>query len=130
MDIYNERSAGVWNPARRSPEPAFIATAKTAGISFLRMGSVLRDWKRQFVGPVEKRPLKFGLPEFLRYCEETGAVPILILYALKGTLQDAADLVEYFNAPDDGSNPNGGINWAEVRARDGHPQPYSVVWLE
>ena len=38
-------------------------------------------------------------------------------------LADAADLVEYCNAPNNGSNPNGGTDWAAVRAQNGHPQP-------
>ena len=29
-----------------------------------------------------------------------------------------------------GSNPNGGIDWAVVRATQGHPEPYGVRWFE
>jgi hypothetical protein len=36
----------------------------------------------------------------------------------------AADWVEYCNAPYDGSNPNGGTDWAAQRAADGSPDPY------
>ena len=45
-------------------------------------------------------------------------------------LADAADLVEYCNAPNNGSNPNGGTDWAAVRAQNGHPQPYGVRLFE
>ena len=45
---------------------------------------------------------------------------------------DAADLIEYLNAPADGevTNPNGGVDWAEVRAANGHPEPYGVTRFE
>ncbi len=43
--------------------------------------------------------------------------------------QKAADLVEYCNAPNNGSNPGGGTDWAAVRAANGHPAPYNVrIW--
>ena len=42
----------------------------------------------------------------------------------------AADWVEYCNAPDDGSNPNGGVNWASRRAENGHPEPYGIRFWE
>ena len=43
--------------------------------------------------------------------------------------QDAADLVEYLNAPQ-GSHPNGGTAWADVRAKNGHPEPYGIRYFE
>ena len=42
-----------------------------------------------------------------------------------------ADWVEYCNSPSDGSstNPGGGIDWAEIRAANGHPAPYGIkIW--
>ena len=44
--------------------------------------------------------------------------------------QLAADWVEYCNAPNDGSNPNGGTDWAEQRAADGSPEPFAVPYWE
>ncbi len=112
------------------------------------------DWKGS-IGPVGQRPPqyflgadrvpKFGLDEFLRYCETHGIEPILgVKFRWPGgpgqpiegpdpytkCLQDAADLVEYCNSPNDGSNPNGGTDWAAVRAANGHPEPYNVKWFE
>jgi alpha-L-arabinofuranosidase len=59
----------------------------------------LFDWKRT-VGPLEKRPeQKFGLPEFLQNCADIGAVPLITIADYFGAAQDAADLVEYLNAP-------------------------------
>ena len=42
----------------------------------------------------------------------------------------AADWVEYCNAPNDGSNPNGGKDWAAQRALDGSPEPFGVKYWE
>ena len=42
----------------------------------------------------------------------------------------AADWVEYCNAPNDGSNPRGGVDWAAERARNGHAAPYGVKYRE
>lgn len=77
----------------------------------------------------------FGTDEFLRYCEELGAKAILVVNVSTtgrwpGTVQDAADWVEYCNAPNDGSNPGGGTDWAAVRAANGHKEPYGVKYWE
>jgi alpha-N-arabinofuranosidase len=83
------------------------------------------DWK-QTVGPLSDRPKQqFGLPEFLQNCRDIGAEPLVTVAEYFGTARDAADLVEYLNAPHDGQH-----KWAALRARDGHPQPWNVVWFE
>ncbi|MFQ3549814.1 MAG: alpha-L-arabinofuranosidase C-terminal domain-containing protein [Armatimonadota bacterium] len=98
-------------------------------------------------------PAKFGLDEFVRYCKARNIEPMITirfrynkpqgdttpdcsldgrdgLTPFQEALEDAADLVEYLNAPNDGSNPNGGVDWAEVRAQNGHPEPYNVKYFE
>jgi len=88
------------------------------------------NWKLT-VGPLEDRPeMLWGLPEFLTWCDAIGSIPILTVAVYWGGPQDGADLVEYLNAPNDGANPNGGTDWAAVRAGDGHPEPYGVTWFE
>jgi alpha-L-arabinofuranosidase len=95
-------------------------------------------WKAG-IGPIITRdpdyeygyPQVFGTDEFLQYCEELGAEAIMVVNVSTagkraGSVQDAADWVEYCNAPDDGSNPGGGIDWAAVRAANGHKEPYHV----
>lgn len=55
---------------------------------------------------------------------------LVYVYALaRGDADDAADLIEYLNA-EVGSNPNGGTAWAEVRAANGHKEPYNVRYFE
>jgi len=55
--------------------------------------------------------------------------PTQITASLPNVLQSNADWVEYANAPNDASNPGGGIDWAAVRAANGHPTPYGIkIW--
>ena len=131
--LYRNRGAGIWDPDRNAPNPVFLNAAKDAGTSVLRWpgGKNARyfDWKTS-VGPISDRPKqRFGLPEFLRVCEEIGAEPVITLSS-KILAEDAADLVEYLNAPIDWGNLNGGINWAKVRAGDGHSESWRVRWFE
>ena len=100
-------------------------------------------WK-QGIGPIEERdpnfsetgvPQTFGTDEFLLYCEDVGAQAILVVNVTvtgerQGTVQDAADWVEYCNAPNDGSNPGGGVDWAARRAANGRAEPYGVNYWE
>ena len=135
------------------------------GITVLRYpGGCYSDtfyWKKS-IGPVASRPdqyangcnttltnrgpAKFGLNEFLRFCETRGIQPMFTCRfrwlgapgapGLDGpdpyaeALADAIDLVEYCNSPNDGSNPNGGTDWAAERAANGHPEPYDVKLFE
>jgi len=49
--------------------------------------------------------------------------------SIPNCLQSNADWVEYANAPNDGSNPGGGIDWAAIRAANGRPSPYGIkIW--
>lgn len=130
---YSAKGAGVWNPLLRAPEPEMVQLARDAGVRSLRWpggcGAHEFNWKLS-VGPVETRPNQpFGLAEFLLTAEEIGASPVITIADYWGEANDAADLVEYLNTPI-GVNPNNGIAWAAVRARQGHPKPYGVVWFE
>ncbi len=71
----------------------------------------------------------FGLDEALQFCEKTGSTFIYMYNFGTGSAADAADLVEYLNAPV-GANPNDGIAWAQERAKNGHPKPYNVKYIE
>ena len=111
-----------------------VALCKAAGAVSLRWpgGCIAHryNWKKT-VGPLSKRPDQgFGLPEFLTFCEAAGAEPVLTLAVYWGGPADGADLVEYLNAPNAGRNPNGGVDWGDVRARNGHPKPYGIHYWE
>jgi len=106
--------------------------------------SNLFNWKTT-IGPVAERKNQihgfynnagqggiapnFGLTEIGTFAESVGS-EIVYVYSLgRGNAQDAADLIEYLNAKV-GTNPNGGIDWAQVRADNGHPEPYNVRYFE
>ncbi len=133
-DEYSNRGAGIWDPEKRAPVAQCVELSKLAGVTVHRWpggcGAHNYNWKLT-VGPLSQRPeMQFGLPEFLAFCEASDAVPLLTVAVYWGDEKDAADLVEYLNSPNDGSNPNGGEDWAALRAGDGHPEPYNVVWFE
>lgn len=105
------------------------------------------DWKKT-IGPISQRPGHespwgyrstdgMGLLEFLEWCHDMGAQPVLAVYAgysldgehvkagpdLKPYVQDALDEIEYVT---------GGVNtkWGALRARDGHPAPFPLRYVE
>ncbi|HEX5689553.1 MAG TPA: alpha-L-arabinofuranosidase C-terminal domain-containing protein, partial [Roseiflexaceae bacterium] len=83
------------------------------------------------VGPREQRPRRrelawrsietnqFGTDEFMQFCREIDTEPMMAVNLGTGTIQSAADLVEYCNAPT-------GSYYADMRARNGHAEPYDV----
>jgi alpha-N-arabinofuranosidase len=83
------------------------------------------------VGPKEHRPRRhelawqsietnqFGTNEFIGFCEAIQAAPMLGVNMGTGTIQLAANLVEYCNVP-------GGTYWSDLRASHGFRKPYNV----
>jgi alpha-N-arabinofuranosidase len=67
----------------------------------------------------ETDPNQFGTDEFLRYCEKLNLEPYITVNMGTGTMQEAADWVEYCNATTD-------TYWANQRRKNGHPEPYNV----
>lgn len=124
-----DRGHGVWNPVKNEPVPEMVDFARKAGMTVQRFpggcGSHRFDWKKAIGTPAERPNQKFGLPEFLRFCEATGAEPLITIACYVGNAAGAAELVEYLNAPDDGKHP-----WAARRAADGRKEPWNVVWFE
>jgi alpha-N-arabinofuranosidase len=105
------------------------------------------DWKKT-LGPLTERPGHpcpwgyrstdgMGLLEFLLWAEDMGAEPVLGVYAgyslrgehiepgpaLRPFVQDALDEIEYVAGPV--SSP-----WGARRARDGHPKPFPLRYVE
>ena len=124
---------------------------------FLRMpggnyleGDELRDWFnwKETIGPLVDRPGHqgpwrywstdgVGLLEFLEWCEDLKMEPLLAVYAgysLKGEhiqpgkdlepfVQSAIDEVEYVTG-------DASTRWGAMRARDGHPAPFPLHYIE
>ncbi|HEY1718961.1 MAG TPA: alpha-L-arabinofuranosidase C-terminal domain-containing protein [Verrucomicrobiae bacterium] len=105
------------------------------------------DWKKT-IGPIDERhghPCPWGyrstdgmgLLEFLEWCEDMKAEPLLAVYAgysLKGVhvnpgadlepfVQDALDEIEYVTG-------DTSTKWGAQRAKDGHPEPFKLNYVE
>ncbi len=90
------------------------------------------DW-RDGIGERDRRPPRrnpawtgiehndFGLDEFIAFCREVNAEPLIVVNSGFGDAHSAAEEVEYANGPVD--TPMG-----RLRARNGHPEPYGVKW--
>jgi alpha-N-arabinofuranosidase len=104
-------------------------------------------WK-ETIGPIEQRPGHpcpwgyrstdgMGLLEFLEWCEDMRAEPVLAVYAgyslrgvhvnpgpdLKPFVQEALEGIEYVTG--DVNTP-----WGGRRAKDGHPSPFKLAYVE
>jgi alpha-N-arabinofuranosidase len=78
-----------------------------------------------------------GLLEFLEWCEDLQMQPVMAVYAgysmhqrhvtpgndLQPYVQDALDEIEYVTGPTNGT-------WGALRARDGHPEPFALNYVE
>lgn len=132
--FFKSSAGGLWDPANKQVVKEAFDMIQQAGVSALRWPG--GGWPEpmsfySLVGSPDKRPAnKFGMPEFLLLCDEVGAIPLITLPTDNNRLSQIPDLVEYLNAPDDGSNPGGGIDWAHIRAKDGRKEPWAVVWFE
>jgi len=129
---HSNYGTGIWNPKLKKTNKEVINLAKNAGISIVRFPgghySDYYNWKEA----ISKRSTNylFGIDEFLKTCKEIDAEVVYTVNYLTGNERDAADLVEYLNSPNDGNNPNGGVDWAAVRSSNGHPEPYNVKYFE
>jgi len=104
-------------------------------------------WK-ETIGPVEERPGHrspwgyrstdgMGLMEFLLWCEDAGAKPLLAVYAgyaLDGEVVKAGPALQPFvdEALEEIEYVTGGTDtkWGAQRAKDGHPRPFPLECVE
>ena len=106
------------------------------------------NWK-QMIGPIDTRPGHmgcwgyrssdgFGLPEYLLWCKQLGAEPVLAVFAgyvLNGDhfnagsqemaiyTQEALDEIEYISGPAQSK-------WGKRRAADGFSEPFPLHYVE
>lgn len=71
----------------------------------------------------------FGLLEVAEFAEKMDSEIIMVYGIGRGDAADAADMVEFLNA-EKGTNPNGGVAWADKRAKLGHPEPFGIRYFE
>ncbi|MEM1526537.1 MAG: hypothetical protein QW775_03655 [Ignisphaera sp.] len=120
-------------------DPDVIKYLREAGITLIRWpgGNFASQyhWK-DGIGSRECRPIKLnrawnipeynyvGIDEFIIFTKLVGAEPLIVVNAgWDGTVEEALEWVEY---------TNGDINtkWGRVRAGNGYPEPYNVIWWE
>ena len=126
----------------------FASLYKKSGFGSLRYpgGTISNNyvWKES-IGPIKDRIPQihgfynnrgqagfaptFGLLEVAEFAEQMGSEIIMVYGIGRGDAQDAADLVEFLNAPK-GTNPNGGVAWADKRAELGHEKPFGIRYFE
>jgi alpha-L-arabinofuranosidase len=126
--------------------PSFI---RLPGGNYLEGNTIATrfNWKNT-IGPVWTRPGHqddawgywssdgLGLLEYLEWCEDLGAQPVLAVYAgysLNGThvpldqlgpyVQDALDEIQYVTG-------DTSTTWGAQRAADGHPKPFPLSYVE
>lgn len=106
------------------------------------------NWK-QMIGPADQRPGHmgcwgyrssdgFGMPEYLLWCKQLDAEPVLAVFAgytLNGDhfkagtpemgiyTQEALDEIEYVSGP-------ASSKWGKKRAEDGFPKPFPLHYVE
>lgn len=112
----------------------FYEALKASGLPAVRLpgGNFVSGWQwKDSIGPMEQRkahldmawfqyiPNDVGHDEYLQWAEKAGAEPIYTVNLGTGTLQDAADCVEYTNFA-------GGTYWSDLRKKNGHEAPYGV----
>jgi len=64
---------------------------------------------------------QFGTDEFIAFCRQVGAEPMLTVNLGSGTPEEACAWVEYCNGSADSK-------WGSLRAKYGHPEPYRVKY--
>ena len=124
---YSDYGSGVWDAKNNRSVKETVDLAIQAGMSVIRFpggcGAHRYNWKNA-IG--EKRShFLFGIDEFMRTAQAIGAEAVFTVSYFSGNVQDAADLVEYLNSPDDGNH-----RWAKERAKNGHPAAYGVKYFE
>jgi alpha-L-arabinofuranosidase len=105
------------------------------------------DWKKM-IGPMVDRPTHpstwsyhstdgMGLLEYLQWCEDLRMEPVLAIYAgyslggqvvkpgsdLDSYVQEGLEEIEYVTGGSD-------TKWGAIRARDGHPAPFALRYVE
>lgn len=123
----SDYGAGIWDPMLKRSVEDVVDLARNSGTTVARFpggdGALYYDWKGS-VGK-DRAHFRYGLDEFLKTCEEIGAQPVITVSYFTGDEFNAAELVEYLNAPSDSRHP-----WAMMRAENGRPEPYRVKYFE
>ena len=132
-------NGSMYNPKHPSADEQglrkdFYEALRETGLPAVRLpgGNFVSGWQwKDSIGPAEQRkahldmawfqyiPNDVGHDEYLQWAEKAGTEAIYTVNLGTGTLQDAADCVEYTNFA-------GGTWWSDLRKKNGHAEPYKV----
>ena len=147
---YNNRPNGNRQDLMELLNSYHSAFLRFPGGNFLEGNTIAQhfDWKKT-LGDLSQRPGHpnddwgyrasdgMGLLEFLLWCEDLKMQPVLAVYAgfslrgervapgadLEPYVQDALDEIEYVTG-------NTSTKWGAERAKDGHPEPFKLTYVE
>ncbi|MFI0821065.1 hypothetical protein ACH4TX_36310 [Streptomyces sp. NPDC021098] len=125
---------GLWDAKADAPEPDAVKKMKQSGITLVRYpggtSSNLFNWKGA-IGPQSSRSRQlegkhgeevdstYGPDEYMALMKKIDGTPQIMAPFANSTPREIADWVAYMNAPQ-------GTKWGDVRAENGHPEPYGV----
>lgn len=134
---------GAWGRVNGWPvRKSFVDALKKEGIKAIRYNGSMIDqgpdksmyrWKKM-LAPVDERRVvyrngfnlyathSFGIIEMLQAAEAVGATAIIGM-SWDETAEDIRDFVEYVNG-------SASTKWGALRAKDGHPQPYGLKYIQ
>ncbi|MFT2722083.1 alpha-N-arabinofuranosidase [Deinococcus sp. A31D244] len=132
---------GIYDPESplsdaRGLRPDVMAALKETNYRIMRYpgGNFVSGYRwTDGIGPKAGRPRRralawrsietnqFGPHEFMEFAEELGTEPMWAVNLGTGSIQDAADLVEYMNLPT-------GTLYSDLRASNGRSEPYGVKY--
>jgi alpha-N-arabinofuranosidase len=158
--LWPYNAEGAFNPKTGRFYPAFISLVRQLGITSVRYpGGTSSDsfqWLRA-IGPAGRRqpnepygmqdgklsslccivdtPVRssVGPDELGQLLNDINGTGVITVNFVTGTARQAAEWVAYMTAPQTrhpSANPAQPSYWAALRARDGHPAPYTVPYWE
>lgn len=148
---------GVWDPDMREPAREVKNLALEAGIRIFRFIGMWHNWTEAINIPGYKRKFNFGADEQMRVCSETGADAVVCISYIFDNAKEAVEIVGYLNGIADNkligeikalgadisrtdreklfnqyvrNNANAAVRCANLRAINGHLDPYQVKYFE
>jgi alpha-L-arabinofuranosidase len=121
---------GLWRPdvvkALKDTNAAIVRFGGSA-IETFEWSDTIGDWDHRAPYPDDPwgglQENFVGVEEFVQLVQYVGAEPLICLRWTGRTPQDAANEVEYFNG-------NSNTKWGQLRAQNGHREPYHVKYWE
>lgn len=131
--LYDEKSSKTNKEGFRTD---VIEAVKELGVSIVRYpgGNFVSDYNfKDGIGKKDLRPARLdkawmqlepniiGTDEFMQWCKEVNAKPMMAVNMGTGTIKEASELLEYCNHPS-------GTYYSDERIKNGAKEPYDVIY--